>query len=557
MRASKAGGDQAKSMRRVTLVIIFLLVLWVFWWAYTVGPVATDNAAGAAKTSDGQSLLRRGNGQEPESLDPHKAQTDSAQNIIRDLFEGLTVLSPDGRIVPGTAESWTLNDAGTTYTFYIRENARWSNGNPVTAHDFVYAFRRLVTPATASPYAQMLAQVTSARDIIAGNKSPDSLGVLAQDERTLVVELHTPTPYFLGLLANASTAPVHRKSIEEHGKYFVRPGNLVSNGAYVLKERVVGSHVTVARNEQYWDNENTAIDNVTFLHIVDETSELQRFRAGELDVTYTIPMERTAWLRQNMGEQLRIEPYLGTYYYVLNLEQPPFKNNPALREALSLAIDRAFITTNITAAGQLPADGWVPPGVNGYSSQKFDYAQLDYQHRVARAKELYADAGYSADNPLELTIHYNTGTGHQQIAAAIASMWKEHLGVETGLFNVELRVLIQMLKQRADYQVGRISWLGDYNDAYTFAEILRSDHGINYPGYRSEAYDSLLDKASSESDMKRRRALLEKAERLVLKDHPIIPLYYYVSRHLLQPFVLGWGGNVMDYHYSRHLRLAD
>ena len=544
-------------MRRVGLVIIFLVALWVFWWAYSREPVATDEIAGPATTGAGQTLLRRGNGQEPESLDPHKAQTDSAQNIIRDLFEGLTVLSPDGRIVPGTAETWSLDDAGTTYTFFIRKNARWSNGDSVTAADFVYAFRRLVTPATASPYAQMLAQITNAREIIEGIKSPDTLGVVAEDDRTLVVELHTPTPYFLGLLANASTAPVHRKSVEEHGRDFVRPGNLISNGAYILKERVVGSHVTVARNEQYWDNQNTAIDNVSFHHIVDETSELQRFRTGELDVTYTIPMERTAWLRENMAERLKIEPYLGTYYYVLNVEQPPFKDNPSLREALSLAIDREFITTNITAAGQLPADGWVPPGVDSYSSQKFEYTGLDYQQRIARARELFAEAGYSPDNPLELTIHYNTGTGHQQIAAAIASMWNEHLGVETSLFNVELRVLIQMLKQRSDYQVGRISWLGDYNDAYTFAEILRSDHGINYPGYKNEAYDALLDEVSSESDMARRRSLLEEAERLVLKDHPIIPLYYYVSRHLVQPYVSGWEGNVMDYHYSRHLRLAN
>ncbi len=544
-------------MRRVGLVIIFLVALWVIWWAFIREPVATDEIAGPATTGAGQTLLRRGNGQEPESLDPHKAQTDSAQNIIRDLFEGLTVLSPDGRIVPGTAETWSLDDAGTTYTFFIRKNARWSNGDPVTAGDFVYAFRRLVTPATASPYAQMLAQVTNAREIIEGIKSPDTLGVVAEDDRTLVVELHTPTPYFLGLLANASTAPVHRKSVEEHGRDFVRPGNLISNGAYILKERVVGSHVTVARNEQYWDNQNTAIDNISFHHIVDETSELQRFRAGELDVTYTIPMERTAWLREKMAERLKIEPYLGTYYYVLNVEQPPFKDNPSLREALSLAIDREFITTNITAAGQLPADGWVPPGVDNYSSQKFEYTGLDYQQRIARARELFAEAGYSPDNPLELTIHYNTGTGHQQIAAAIASMWNEHLGVETSLFNVELRVLIQMLKQRSDYQVGRISWLGDYNDAYTFAEILRSDHGINYPGYKNEAYDALLDEVSSESDMARRRSLLEEAERLMLKDHPIIPLYYYVSRHLVQPYVSGWEGNVMDYHYSRHLRLAN
>ena len=195
--------------------------------------------------------------------------------------------------------------------------------------------------------------------------------------------------------------------------------------------------------------------------------------------------------------------------------------------------------------------------MNNYSSQKFEYTGLDYQQRIARARELFAKAGYSPDNPLELTIHYNTGTGHQQIAAAIASMWNEHLGVETSLYNVELRVLIQMLKQRLDSQVGRISWLGDYNDAYTFAEILRSDHGINYPGYKNAVYDALLDEVSSESDIARRRSLLEEAERLVLKDHPIIPLYYYVSRHLVQPYVSGWEGNVMDYHYSRHLRLAN
>lgn len=542
-------------MRRFGFIVALAVAALALWWLYSTDVSRDTGMSGTGHAP--QKILRRGNGQEPESLDPHKAQTDSSQKIVRDLFEGLTILAPDGSIAPGTAESWSISDDGTVYTFVLRENARWSDGSSVKAQDFVFAFRRLVTPATASPYAQMLAQVENARDIIAGAKLPETLGVSASDDRTLVIRLHTATPYFLGLLANSSTSPIHHESLLKHGKQFVQPGNMISNGAFVLDERVVGSHVAVTRNPYYWNNNNTSFDKVYFQNITDATSEFQRYRAGDLAITYTIPQARTAWLMENMRDELKIAPYLGIYYYALNITKPPFRDNAVLREALSLAIDRDFITEKITAAGQLPAYGWIPPGVENYTSQYLAYGDQTQAERVARAQELFEQAGYSKDQPLEIEIRYNTGTAHQQIAVAIASMWKEHLGVESTLVNEEFRVLIENAKQRVDTQVVRSSWLGDYNDAYSFAEILRSDHSINYAGYASDDYDRLLDLAASESDAARRRDLLQQAERHMLAEHPIIPIYFYVSRHLVKPRVTGWHGNIMDYHYSKDLGLRE
>jgi oligopeptide transport system substrate-binding protein len=306
-------------------------------------------------------VLHLGNGAEIQTLDPHRNQEVPGSNVSRDLFEGLINESPKGDPVAGGAESWTISPDGKTYVFTLRRNARWSNGEPVTAKDFVYGFRRSIDPATLSRYSFILSPIVNADEISAGKLAPAELGVRAVDDYTVEIRLTNPTPYFLGLLAHSSTYPLHRASVETHGDQFTRPGNLVSNGAFQLADWVVQSHIRVVRNTHYWDNEHTRLDEVWFYPTEDLSAELQRYRAGELDQTYWIPTGQIDWIRENLPDELIIAPYLGSYYYGFNLTRPPFKDNLNLRRALSLAVNRDVIVDQVLGAGQLSAYGWVPP----------------------------------------------------------------------------------------------------------------------------------------------------------------------------------------------------
>ena len=504
-----------------------------------------------------RTTLRRGNGPEPDTLDPQRARTDAAFNILRDLFEGLTAVGPAGNAVPAAAETWTVSADGLEYTFRLRENLRWSNGDPLRAADFVAGLRRLVEPATASPYAQVLEPVQNAAAIIRGEQTPDALGVSAPDDRTVVIRLQNPAPYLLGLLAQPGTFPVHGPSLAQHGAEHARPGRLVSNGAFALTDWIVGSHVVAERNRHYRNDAATQLDKVHYLHHSDAGTEFRQYRAGEIDVTYIVPPQQFAWIQANLPGELHVAPQLSVYYYGFNLDRPPFKDNPDLRRALSLAIDRERLTTAVTGVGEAPAYGWVPRGVADYTPQQFDYAAQPYAERVAEARELYRKAGYSAERPLRSEIRYNSGEVHNRLAVAIAAMWKEALGVETTLYAEEFRALLQSIQSGTETEVFRSSWVGDYNDAYSFAQLLQSGFGINLTGYSNPQYDSLLAAATREPDPARRRALLEEAERLMLADHPVLPLYFYVNKHLVKPYVRGWTDNVMNVQYSKDLRLAD
>jgi oligopeptide transport system substrate-binding protein len=513
-----------------------------------------DPASAPGKT-DAPAVLNRGNGPEPESLDPQRARTDSELYILRDLYEGLTALDADARPIPGAAAAWTVSDDGRVYTFTLREGLRWSTGEPVVGEDFAFALRRLVDPKTASPYAAVVEVIENAADITAGRAAPGSLGVAAPDARTLVIRLQSPAPYLPGVLSHPSTFPVHRDSLAEYGREFSRPGKSVSNGAFVLEGWIVGSHITAHRNTHYWDNANNHIDRINYLQIADQSAELNRYRGGELDVTYTVPAAQFQWVRDNLGAELHVSPQLSTYYYGFNLYRAPFKDNRDLRLALSMVIDRELITGSVTGRGEMAAYGWVPVGVADYAAQKPSWASLPFAQRVAEAKRLYARAGYSAAKPLRTEIRYNMDESHTRLAVAIAAMWKEHLGVEATLVGEEFKVLLQNIDRHDVTQVFRSSWVGDYNDAYTFAQYLKSDFGLNLPGYRNPRYDDLLAGAAVEADRARRRELLEAAERLMLEDQPLLPLYFYVNKHLVKPYVKGWRNNVMNVQYSKNLTL--
>jgi len=514
--------------------------------------------AGCSRAPQGEAagaILVRGGGPEPDSLDPQKARGFEAQSILRDLCEGLTTLDKKGHVAPGVARGWSVSLDGLTYTFDLRREARWSNGDRVVAADFVAALRRLVDPATGSPYAQYIDVLANASDIVSGAKSVDTLGVAAPDEATVVIALGSSAPYLPTLLSHPAACPVHRPTLQQHPEALTRPGTMVGNGAFVLKEWVAGAYILALRNHHYWNDEATKLEGVRYLLISDENAELARYRGGELQVTFTVPRGQFDWIRANLADQLHVAPQLSTYYYGFNLRRAPFKDQSKLRRALSLVIDREKLTRLVLRVGELPAYGWVPPGMDDYTSQSFDYRELPMEARIAQAQQLYHECGYSREQPLRFELRYNAGEVHTKLALAIASMWKEALGAEVRLTQVEFKSLLQDI-DRGDVEVFRSSWVGDYNDAYTFAQVLKSDFGVNLPHYSSPRYDALLRSAALQQAPLLRSALLEEAERVMLADHPLLPLYFYVNKHLVKPEVRGWYDNVMNVVYSRDLALG-
>lgn len=504
----------------------------------------------AAQSGD---TLHRGNGAEPETLDPHRATSVASSHILRDLYEGLVTHAADGALIPGAAESWTVSEDGLRWIFKLRTEGRWSNGEPVTAQDFVFGLRRSIAPATGSYYAQMLEIIEGGPAILAGDAPPETLGVRALDTRRLEIRLATPAPYLPGLLTHPASFAVYPPNVEEHGTAFDRPGRLVSNGAYRLADRRLQSHVTLERNPHFHDAGNVALERVVYHSTEDINAELSRYRAGELDWTADIPVTRMEWVRNNIPGQFHAHPYFGTYYYGFNLERPPFKDAPGLRKALAMVVHRGRIAEKIVGTGEQPAFGFVPPGLPGYEGQRPEWADWSMAKRRKEARRLYREAGYSEDNPLEVELRYNTQENHRKIAIAIAWMWREHLGVRTRLINEEFKVFLSTRRLKQDTQVFRAGWIGDYADAFTFLEILHSSHGMNDTGYASRAYDAHLEAAAAEADPVRRVEHLQAAEAQLLEDLPVLPIYFYTSRRLVKPHVRGWEGNIMDVHPSRYL----
>lgn len=531
---------------RLLLVITVSLAFFAF---------AVSSCSNREDPLAGQSIINRALSTEPESLDPQKSRSVQALDVLRDIGEGLVAYSASGELIAATAASWEISEDGLTYTFHVRPGARWSNGDPVMAQDFVSGLQRLVDPQTAAFYAAELANVANAAAIVAGDMPVTALGVEAIDDATLVISLLRPTPYLLSLLTHPSTFPVHRGSVAEHGDGFARAGKLLSNGAYVLVDWQPGSIIELRRNEHYWNNANTAIDVVRHHIVTQEMAEVNRYRAGELHTTSTVPPDNFDQLRTEYADELHIAPTLGVYYYGFNLTKPPFKDNPALRRALSMAIDREVLVEAITGRGEAPAYSWVPPGIENYGPPRLSYADLSQDERNALARSLYKEAGYSEANPLRFELRYNTSDTQQRIALAVQAMWRDVLGVEATPVNVEFQVLLDQMRDAEVTEVFRSSWFGDYNDANTFLAIMQSGSPGNMPRYANEEYDTLMKSASEQLDLDRRRLYLEEAERVLLADHAVIPLYFYVSKHLVSPEVGGWEDNILNYHYSQYLSL--
>jgi oligopeptide transport system substrate-binding protein len=514
--------------------------------------LGTVLALGIASTAFAAGELRIANSGEPDSLDPHHASGTWENRIIGDMFMGLTTEAADGSVIPGAAESWQVSDDGTVYTFTLRDHG-WSDGTPVTADDFVFAMRRILDPAEAAEYASLLYTIKKARPLNEGAiLSMDQLGVQAQGPKTLEITLESPTPYFIEQLTHYTAFPLPKHKVEELGDDWVKPENIVGNGAYAVVEWLPNTHVRSEKNQAFYDADKVAIDTVYFYPSEERNAATKRFRAGEIDLQYDFASEQIDWLEENLPEATHIAPYLGIYYYVINTREPPF-DVPAVRQALAMAIDREAITDKILRTGELPAYSFVPPGTGNYGEPAYvSWRGMPAEERLAKAKELLAAAGFGPDNPLELQLRYNTSETHKKVAIAVAAMWKQ-LGVETELFNSEVKVHYNDL-QEGNFQVARAGWIADYNDAQNFLYLMASSTGVmNYAGYANGEFDRLMAEASATADLGARADLLRQAEAVAMADMPNIPINYYVSKNLVAPQVKGWVDNTKDIHRTRWL----
>ena len=387
-----------------------------------------------------------------------------------------------------------------------------------------------------------------------GTKDPETLGVRSEGPKTLIIELEEPTPYFLSLLTHATTYAAHRSSVEEFGAQFTRPGNLVGNGAFRLEEWRVQSHIKLVRNTEYWDNPNTTLEEVYYYPIDDTNSAFKRYRARELDFTETVLAEQLPWIRQCLPNDLKISPYFGSYYYGFNNTQPPFKDKPKLRAALSMAIDRNVLTDIILGAVQIPSYSLVPT-VKTFKAVPTSWAEWTQEKKNEEAKRLYLASGFSKETPLEVEILYNTSENHKRIALAVAAMWKQVLGVKTTLRNQEWKVFLETRRLKQETQIYRAGWIGDYDDPYTFSQLLHSENEMNHAGYSNKEYDELINLAATKNAGEDRLDILRRAEKTMLEDMPVIPLYFYVSQHLINLRISGLEGNVMDHHYSKYVKI--
>jgi oligopeptide transport system substrate-binding protein len=495
--------------------------------------------------------LRRGIGGEPGTLDPGAATDSFSLEVLGDLYEGLTAEAADGAIVPGVAVSWTVDPTGTRYEFHLRPDARWSNGTPVRAQDFVNAWRRVVDPKQGSPVADNLRIILGAEAIIGGRTIPSSLGVSAPRDDVIDIVLTRPAPYFPQLLTHYSTFPVFSESAaKSHDSK-----TWVSNGAYVLSSWTPGGTLRLSKNPTYWDRDHVRITNVVYVPVPDEYAEWLRYRAGELDLTQSVPAAALASIREESPSELHLAPFLGTMYYAFNLRAAPFKNNVELRKALVMAVDRRAILTAILPFGQKPAYGFVPNGTGNYQPQSWEWADTPDATRSGEAQRLYAKAGYSRHAPLHLKLLYNSNPSIKQLAIAMAAMWKDALGIETELIDEEYRVFLDSRKDYSRWDVVRLAWVADYNDAGSFLDTFRSDSANDDSGYDNPQFNALIDEAERTADIQKRREILESAERTMLADYPVIPIYFYSSKRLFKPYLRGETPNPLNRLYSKHLTI--
>jgi oligopeptide transport system substrate-binding protein len=525
-----------------------------------VGLVITQSGCGDYKSNvesgNLNGTLHWGNGTEPQSLDPHIATGVPEHHIISALMEGL--IHKDGETLeprPGVAESWDISDDGRVYTFFLRKNARWSNGDPHNAHDYVWSWWRALQPALGNLYAYMYFPIANAKAYYEGEINDfNQVGVKALNDYTLQVTLTEPIPYFLQLLDHYSTYPVHRATVEkfgtadQRGTRWTYEGNIVGNGAFQLKEWKINRRITVERNPYYWNADNVKLNQVVFYPTENVTTEERMFRAGQLHYS-GIPSDKIDVYKAANDPSLRIQPYLGIYFYRLNVEQPHLKDK-RVRRALGMTINRDLLVSQITKGGQIPAYAITPPGTMGY------YPESDLTFDPETAKQLLAEAGYPNGEDFPTTeILYNTSEGHRKIAVALQQMWKKHLNIDVTLLNQEWKVYLDTVSNR-HYEIARAGWIGDYVDPNNFLDMFLCNGGNNRTNWCNSDYDQLiLEQVPKATSHQQRLALFKQAEKLLLDEMPVIPIYVYTSNNLVHPTLKNFGRNILNQANYREMYL--
>ena len=514
----------------------------------------------ATRVEDGnrRQILHKGNASEPQDLDPHIVTGVPEHFLISAFFEGLAGQDPvDLHPVPGAAASWNISSNGLVYTFHLQPEGRWSNGEKVTASDFVESYKRILAPSLASEYSYMLHPMKNAEAYNSGSLTNfNEVGVKALNDLTLEITLHSPTPYFLSLIQHYSWYPVHIPTIARHGPVYqrgnrwTRAGHLVGNGPFNLTEWKFNYVIVAAKSPTYWDSKTVKLNEIRFYAIDSQDTEERAFRAGQLHLIYQLGVAKIDAYKKNNPQALRIDPYLGTYFYQFNVTKPPF-DNPKVRRALAMAIDRESLVRNVTRGGEMAGYTFVPPGTAGYQSTT--KVPID----IPGAQKLLAEAGYPNGQGFpEVEILYNTLERHKIIAEAVQQMWKQNLNIDVKLVNEEWKVFLDSQK-RLSYQVSRFGWIGDYVDPNSFLDMWLTGGGNNRTGWSNAEYDRLVKEAGRTGEQEKRFALLQQAEDILLSEGPIAPIYIYTQPFLIAPSVRGWNPTLLDQHPYKHVYLEE
>jgi oligopeptide transport system substrate-binding protein len=599
-------------------------------------------------------IFHFGNGTEPQGIDPHIVTGVPEHHLLIGLCEGLTTANPKGgSSIAGAAESWDISEDGKTYTFYLQKNGRWSNGDKVTAQDFVWSWKRLLTPSLGAQYPDMLYYVVNAEKYYVTQDLPnvissllvfiiedeelsnyhnaassyfeseslkdgsyvllnnsnlknilelfenvhsdfelrkvitiddndeefikpkneliknitkwnitklfndinfDDVGVKAINNNTLQVKLSNPTPFFAGLLSHYSTWPVHKETVMTHGSIddrngeWTRPGNFVCNGAFNLKSWELNKKIVVEKNPMYWDASTVKLNEIHYYPVSVVMTEDRMFRSGQLHVTSTLPSQKCPVYIEEQNPNLRIDPYMGTYFYRFNTNNPAL-SDPKVRKALAYSINRKQIVEKVTKCGQIPAYSFTPPGSNGYEPD----TEIPFDPELGM--KLLKEAGYDENNPFpKLEILFNTNEDHKKVALAIQNMWQQNLGIDVELVNTDWKVYLSR-EMIGDFQVSRAGWIGDYEDPNTFLDLMRPNRGNNKTGWENPEYDRLVQLANTKNNQNERYELLKQAERILIDEMPIIPLYTYVRVYQLSGDVKGYYPNYLDHHHPKYFYL--
>jgi oligopeptide transport system substrate-binding protein len=502
-------------------------------------------------------IWRRGASGDPGSLDPHKAETVLESNILAELFEGLVTLDAQGRIIPGVASSWSANGDHTVYRFVLRPDARWSNGDRVVAQDFVFAYRRLMNPATVAQYANILYTLKNAEKVNHGELPLDALGVRAISDSVLELTLEHPVPYLLEQLTHLTALPLNPRNVEEYGDGFTKPGRLVSNGPFMLKQFFPNDRLVLVKNPYYHDAAQVKLRQEIFIPLEDRAAALRRFMAGEIDSYDDVPVDQIAFIRKHLGDEFKEAPYLGSYYYSFDVRHPPF-DDVRVRQALSMVIDREFLAKKIWGGTMEPAYSFVPPGILSYGAPTtVTWKNMDIFAREDAAKRLLQDAGYGpGGKTLDVEIRFNSSENHKATAVAVADMWKT-LGITTHLYESDATSFFAYIRSGAPYDVARSGWFADFADAQNYLFLAESDNpGLNSAHFSNADFDALMRKAA-QSDGAPRIAILHQAEALLLEQEPYAPLLFTLSHNLVSKRLSGWQPNVLDHHPGRYISIAD